>query len=145
MPKSDGLVRETGVKTSISFQRYVVGYAFSFKPRGPQLRFDIIPKLGIWNLRSQLPLYASDGSDPVVLPFDLKFKPAGTIDFDAEYEPFYNFVTRVYASLGLGIGISNDKKRTLVTSQRLGADVIWSPAPATAKFPYKIGYIASAL
>jgi hypothetical protein len=31
-----------------------------------------------------------------------------------------------------------------VTSQRLGADVIWSPAPATAKFPYKIGYIASA-
>ena len=42
--------------------------------------------------------------------------------------------------MGIGIGISQDKNRTLVTSQRIGSDLIWSPKMATAKFPFKVGY-----
>ena len=140
-PKAEGVVKETGAKTSIKFERYVFGYSFNFKPWDPKFSFNIIPKLGIWNLRSRLPLYSTEvGNPPEVLPFDLKFKPSGTIDFDAEYEPFYNFVIRGYVAIGIGIGISQDKNRTLVTSQRIGSDLIWSPKMATAKFPFKVGY-----
>ena len=144
MPKAVSVVSETGAKTNISFQRYVFGYAFTIKSWDSQLRFNIIPKIGFWNLRSDLPLYSGDVSVPTeVLPFDLKNKPAGNLEFDAEYEPVFNLLTRVYVSSGIGIGLSTDKDRTLVSSQRLGAELTWTPTPSSSSQKYKLGYMIS--
>jgi hypothetical protein len=127
LPPAHGKVPETNEKTSLKFLRYVLGYSFGFTIKYLPLRFEFVPKLGVWYMLSRLPLNASGGSPAQVLPFDLVYQPAISADFGVEYDFLHLTVLRAWFNPGIGYAVPGAKNQNYVSSTRTGIDTFWSP------------------
>lgn len=131
VPRIDGEFE--GEAIHLGWSRLLLGYGFGYDWAATGLRFEVTPKLGVWNLDAALPRNKPDGSAEVA-PFAIHRGFSGGAELDIE-RPLPWLLVRGWAARDFSTRFG-----TSVDSQRFGVDgVIKGPRLSRA---FSLSFIA---
>ena len=112
---------------SLGWSRHVLGRSFGLTMPLTHLRFELIPKLGIWSFKTVLPLSVNTAG-LVVDTYQFEVKNVTSLALEAGTEMIYaEFKLRGWASIDAGVQLTGKKGN--VSSRRGGVDFYYYGGP----------------